>query len=182
MRTVKDDLEIDWLTRACEITAQTLNDVFRAAQTGMREKDLAAILEYGLVCRGSSGSSFLQAASGPNAVNIHFGATDRKLEKGDILVFDIGGYWEGYTSDISRTIPAAGRFTKEQAEIYQVVLNSQEAAIAMMIPGALLVDVQQRAEDVLIEGLVKLGLVTDPGQPVAATLLHPARILSLHRP
>jgi len=161
MRTIKDPLEIDCLTKACEITAQALNDVFRAVQPGLRENDLAAILEYGLVRRGSTGSSFLQSASGPNAVNIHFGATDRKLEEGDIIVFDIGGYWKNYTSDISRTIPASGRFTKEQAEIYQVVLNSQKAAIKMMVPGTRMVDVQQCAEDVLINGLYDLGLVLD---------------------
>jgi len=160
-RVIKDNYEIEILKRACEITAESLNDVFKAVEPGLQERDLALILEYGYARHRSPGKSFLQAASGPNSTNIHFGATDRILKKGDIIVFDVGAYWDEYTSDISRTVPVSGKFTKEQKEIYQVVLNSQKAAIEGMVPGGKLLDVQKVAEDVLIDGLVQLALVLD---------------------
>jgi Xaa-Pro aminopeptidase len=162
IRKIKDDQEIEILRRACQVTAEGLNDVFRAVEPGMQEEDLAVLLEFGFKMRKSPGYSFLQAASGPNATNVHFGAGERHIQDGDVIVFDVGAYWEDYTADISRTIPVSGHFTQEQREIYTVVLNSQKAAIRLMQPGALLSDVRQEAQDVLIDGLVELGLVLDP--------------------
>ena len=127
----------------------------------MQEADLAVLLEGYFESRGSPGSSFLQAASGPNSTNVHFGAGERVLEDGDIIVFDVGAWWNDYTADISRTVPVSGRFTKEQREIYTVVLNSQKAAIELMVPGATMDAVRERAQDVLIDGLHELGLVLD---------------------
>lgn len=161
LRVIKDDLEIDFLRQACEVTAQGLNDVFRAVNAGMQEKDLSDLLESGFHVRGSPGSSFLQAASGPNATNVHFGAGERVLEDGDVIVFDVGAWWNDYTADISRTIPVSGTFTKEQREIYRVVLNSQKAAIDLMKPGADMGAVRDAAQNVLIDGLHELGLVLD---------------------
>ncbi len=161
LRIIKDDQEIEILRRACQVTAEGLNDVFRAVEPGMQEEDLAVLLEFGFRMRKSPGYSFLQAASGPNATNVHFGAGERVIQNGDIIVFDVGAYWDDYTADISRTIPASGRFTREQREIYSVVLNSQKAAIELMQPGATLASVRQEAQDVLIDGLAELGLVLD---------------------
>jgi Xaa-Pro aminopeptidase len=161
LRAIKNDAEIENLRKACRVTAESLNDVFRAVEAGMREMDLKLILEYGIGRRKSSGMSFLQAASGPNAVNIHFGATERELADGDIIVFDVGAYWEGYTSDISRTIPVSGKFTKAQRDVYQIVLDAQKAAIQQMVPESKMDDVEKIAQDVLIDGLYELGLVLD---------------------
>jgi Xaa-Pro aminopeptidase len=161
MRVIKDESEIEFLRRACQITAEGLNDVFMAVESGMQEEDLSVLLEFGFKRRKSPGYSFLQAASGPNATNVHFGAGERVLEDGDVIVFDVGAVWEDYTADISRTIPVSGRFSEEQREIYTVVLNSQKAAIRLMKPGALMSDVRAAAEDALIDGLSELGLVLD---------------------
>ncbi len=161
LRIIKDSREIEILRSACQITAEGLNDVFKAVEPGMQEEDLAVLLEFGFRMRKSAGYSFLQAASGPNATNVHFGAGERHIEDGDVIVFDVGAYWEDYTADISRTIPVSGRFSREQREIYTVVLNSQKAAIRLMQPGATLTSVRQEAQDVLIDGLHDLGLVLD---------------------
>jgi len=118
-------------------------------------------MEYGYERRGSPGVSFLQAASGPNSTNIHFGAGERKLKDGDMIVFDVGAYWDKYTADISRSVPVSGKFTNEQKQIYQVVLNAQKAAIELMIPGQKIKHVQKVAEDVLVDGLFELGLILD---------------------
>jgi Xaa-Pro aminopeptidase len=165
MRAIKDPLEIHYLEEACEITAQGLSDVFRAMEPGMQEEDLGLLLEFGFKMRKSPGYSFLQAASGPNSTNVHFGAGERIIEDGDIIVFDVGAVWNDYTADISRTVPANGRFTEAQREIYTVVLNAQKAGIDRMKPGARMSDVRRAAEDALIDGLYELGLILDRDDP-----------------
>jgi Xaa-Pro aminopeptidase len=160
MRLTKDAEEIAALREAVDLTVEALNEAFRAAEPGMREVDLAAILRYAFDRRETE-DSFLQAASGPNSTNVHFGATSRPLEAGDLVVFDVGCWVHGYTSDISRTIPASGRFTKEQREIYALVLEAEKEGIRRLVPGATFKAAQTAAEDILTAGLEKLGLVTD---------------------
>ena len=160
LRLTKDAEEIAALREAVDLTAEALNEAFRAAEPGMREADLAAILRYAFDKRETE-DSFLQAASGPNSTNVHFGATARLLAAGDIVVFDVGAWVRGYTSDISRTIPASGRFTKEQRAIYELVLEAQKAGCAKLVPGVTFKAVQTEVEDILMAGLEKLGLVTD---------------------
>lgn len=160
LRLTKDAGEIAVLREAIDLTADALNEAFRAAGPKVREVDLAAILRYAFDLRETE-DSFLQAASGPNSTNIHFGATARPLEAGDLVVFDVGAWISGYTSDISRTIPASGRFTKEERAIYSLVLEAEKAGCAKLGPGVTFKAVQTGVEDILMAGLEKLGLVTD---------------------
>ncbi|MBE3111679.1 MAG: aminopeptidase P N-terminal domain-containing protein [Acidobacteria bacterium] len=164
MRLTKDTDEIQALREAIDLTAEALNEAYRAAEPGLREVDLAAILRYAFDKRETK-DSFLQAASGPNSTNVHFGATARALAAGDLVVFDVGAYIRGYTSDISRTIPASGRFTKEQRAIYGLVLEAQKEGCRRLIPGVTFKAVQDEVENILMAGLEKLGLVTDIKSP-----------------
>jgi Xaa-Pro aminopeptidase len=164
MRLTKDADEIAALRETIDLTAEGLNEAFRAAEPGFREVDLAAILRYAFNKRETK-ESFLQAASGPNSTNVHFGATARALTAGDLVVFDVGAYVRGYTSDISRTIPASGRFSKEQRAIYGLVLEAEKEGCRKLVAGVTFKAVQTEVEDVLLAGLEKLGLVTDVKSP-----------------
>jgi Xaa-Pro aminopeptidase len=164
MRLTKDADEIQVLREAIDLTADALNEAYRAAEPGLREVDLAAILRYAFNKRETR-DSFLQAASGPNSTNVHFGATTRALAAGDLVVFDVGAYIRGYTSDISRTIPVSGRFTKEQRAIYGLVLEGEKEGCRRLLPGVTFKAVQDEVENVLMAGLEKLGLVTDVKSP-----------------
>jgi Xaa-Pro aminopeptidase len=164
MRLTKDAEEIDALREAIDLTAEALREACRAAEPKMRELDLAAVLRYYFDKRDTE-DSFLQVASGPNATNVHFGATERPLASGDLVVFDVGAWIRGYTSDISRTIPANGRFTKEQRAIYALVLEAEKAGCAKLVPGVTFKAVQTEVEDILMAGLQKIGLVTDVKSP-----------------
>jgi Xaa-Pro aminopeptidase len=84
------------------------------------------------------------------------------MEDGDLLLMDIGAEYGLYTADISRTIPVNGKFSEEQRAIYQLVLDAQQAAIEKMIPGNEFLDGQLAARKVITEGLIQLGLITDP--------------------
>ncbi|HSA96099.1 MAG TPA: aminopeptidase P N-terminal domain-containing protein [Acidobacteriota bacterium] len=164
MRLTKDAEEIAVLREAIDLTAEALNEAYRAAQPGLSEVDLAAILRY-TFDRRETEDSFLQAASGPNSTNVHFGATSRPLAAGDLVVFDVGCWIRGYTSDISRTVPASGRFTKEQRDIYALVLEAEKEGCRRLVPGVTFKAVQDQVEDILMAGLEKLGLVTDIKSP-----------------
>lgn len=164
MRMIKSPDEILTLQKAIDITASAFVQVLKAAQPGMTEKDIDAIIQFTNL-RHEATSSFTQVASGPNSVNIHFGSTPRAMQAGDVIVFDLGAWYEKNTSDISRTIPVSGKFTPEQAEIYNLVLAAQKEAIRVMTPGTVAIRPQEAAEKVLMEGLARLGLVTDPASP-----------------
>jgi Xaa-Pro aminopeptidase len=164
MRLTKDADEIAILREAIDLTAEALKEAYRAAEPGMTEVDLAAILRYAFNRRETE-DSFLQAASGPNSTNVHFGATSRALMAGDLVVFDVGTWIRGYTSDISRTVPANGRFTKDQRALYALVLEAQKEGCRGLVAGVTFKAVQTAVEDILMAGLEKLGLVTDAASP-----------------
>ena len=73
--------------------------------------------------------------SGSNSTVLHYNKLDRKIEDGDIVVLDVGGQYSGYAADITRTLPANGKFTPRQREIYEIVLGAQNAALAALKPG-----------------------------------------------
>jgi len=160
MRIVKDAAEIAILQEAIDITADAFLETLKTVRPGDRELDVNALIQY-VYARREATISFSQVASGPNSINIHFGATTRETAPGDVIVFDLGAWFKRYTSDISRTIPVGGKFSPEQAEIYRLVLEAQKEAIKLMIPGTVIVKAQEAAENVMIDGLVKLGVLTD---------------------
>jgi Xaa-Pro aminopeptidase len=164
MRIVKDAAEIATLQEAIDITADAFVEVLKTAKTGDRELDINALIQY-IYARREATISFSQVASGPNSVNIHFGATTRATAPGDVIVFDLGAWFKRYTSDISRTIPVSGKFTPAQAEIYRLVLDAQNEAIKLMTPGTVIIKAQEAAENTLLAGLVKLGVLTDASSP-----------------
>jgi Xaa-Pro aminopeptidase len=165
MRIVKDPEEIEILRRAIAVTVEAYIEALAAVRPGLTEDDVNALIQFTNLRRGAT-SSFTQVASGPNSVNIHFESTPRVMEAKDVIVFDLGAWLGRYTSDVSRTIPVGGRFTKQQAEIYEVVLRAQKEAIGLMTPGHIAVEPTRTAEAALMRGLRDLGLVTDPGSPL----------------
>ena len=100
--------------------------------------------------------------SGENAVTLHYSANSRKMEDGDLLLMDLGAEYGYYTADITRTIPVNGKFTREQRDIYDLVLRAQKAAIGEMKPGAGMTAAHRMATSIIMDGLYELGLVTDP--------------------
>jgi Xaa-Pro aminopeptidase len=73
--------------------------------------------------------------AGPNSTALHYAKLSRKIENGDIVVLDVGAQYSGYAADITRTLPANGKFTPRQREIYEIVLGAQEAALRALKPG-----------------------------------------------
>jgi Xaa-Pro aminopeptidase len=165
MRQIKDDHEMELLTHAIESTAAGLVEVMKAAEPGMNEKDFELILKYKFEKAGCENLGFgIQAASGPNSTSVHYGANDRQTEPGDMMVFDVGARYGYYSADISRSFPVSGKFTKEQKDIYNLVLKAQKAAIEEIRPGGFINVASDKATEVLNQGLLELGLLTDLNQ------------------
>jgi len=162
MRIFKDAEEIKLLRKAIDITCDGLAEVMKAAEPGMYEYELDAILDYVFRQSGSPRKGFPSiVASGPNSAVFHYDKNDRQIKNGDIIVMDVGAEYGYYTADVTRTLLINGKFTKEQKELYEIVLQAQLAAIEMMVPGNKCFEGFQRAEEVVKEGLYKLGLITD---------------------
>lgn len=146
LRKVKSAAEIELVRGACAATVAGIRDALRTAAPGLVERDLAAIVE--LRCRqlGCERQSFPSiAGSGPNSCVLHYDRNTRTLAAGDIVVLDVGGERAGYAADVTRSFPVSGKFSPEQAEVYDAVLAAQEAALAVVRPGVTLGDVHEAA-------------------------------------
>lgn len=164
MRLIKSPEEITIMQKAIDITCDAHIEVFKAAEPGMVEYELQAVIEYIYRKNGSPRNGFpCIVGSGPNSVVLHYQANNRRTRSGDMVVMDIGAEYGGYTADVTRTIPINGKFTKEQREIYQAVLNAQKETITMIAPGVGYKEVQELTREKIKEGLHQLGLITDTG-------------------
>ncbi|MBE0675184.1 MAG: aminopeptidase P family protein [Bacteroidales bacterium] len=162
MRVIKDEIEISRIQKATDITGEAFINACNSCQPGMYEFEIEALIEYTFRRNGSDRPAFSSiTGSGPNSVTLHYSDNNRKMEDGDLLLMDIGAEYGYYAADISRTVPVNGRFTKEQREIYELVLKAQEAAINEMQPGKPLYAGHPKATSVIARGLFELGLLTD---------------------
>jgi Xaa-Pro aminopeptidase len=137
MRRVKDAQEIERLREAGRISALGFNDAMRSARPGNYEYQIAAVAEFIFLYKGASGPAFFPIiGSGPNSCVLHYSQNSRKAAAGDVVVMDFGPDYRNYQSDLTRTFPISGKFSAEQAKVYQVVLEAQKAALAKVRPGA----------------------------------------------
>jgi Xaa-Pro aminopeptidase len=163
MRQVKSDHEQDVMRRSVAISSEAHKAGMRAAAPGKHEYEVEAAIEEVYLRRGAMSWGYPSiVGSGPNATILHYTKSARRMEPGDLLLVDAAASYQGYTGDITRTYPVSGTFTAEQRTIYEIVLAAQEAGMAAVKVGAPVNSVQQACDRVLREGLVKVGLVTDP--------------------
>ena len=166
MRLVKDVHEQDVMRRASSISARAH---LRAMQTSarllregfdLREYHLDAELMHEFRMGGSQAPAYGSiVAAGANACVLHYRADVAPVKSGDLVLIDAGCELDGYASDITRTFPANGRFTGPQRAVYDLVLASQEAAVAATRAGARFIDPHEATVKVLSQGLLDLGLL-----------------------
>ncbi len=160
MRLIKDAEELERLRRATKVSSEAHEAAMREVRPGMTEYQVQAIVEYHFKKGGLLYPGYPTiAGSGPNATILHYTENRRTLKAEDLLLVDAGGEYEGYTADITRTYPAGGRFSKEQAALYDLVLEAQLAGIAMVRPGTDFQSIHDRTVEILTDGLLRLGLL-----------------------
>jgi len=159
-RLIKSDYEIEALEKAITITHQSFQDLLPLVPSMSYEYEAQAMIEYGFAKRGAERLGFPSiVGAGQNATYLHYEDNRGVLNKGELLLLDIGAEWEYYSADISRTIPISGRFSPEQRAIYELVLAAQLAAIDKVEPGTSWRKPHDTAIQVITEGLVELELL-----------------------
>ncbi len=160
MRLLKDASEVKELQSAVDATKRGFEDVIKRVKTAKTERELEGVFFTRARMEGNDVGYGSIVASGHHACTLHWKQNDGVLKKGDLLLLDAG--IEGnslYTADITRTFPISGRFTKEQKEIYQLVLDAQQAAMKEVKPGNDFLDPNRAAMIVLAQGLERLGIL-----------------------
>jgi Xaa-Pro aminopeptidase len=163
MRQVKSRAEIERLQRAADISSEAHQSAMKIAKPGMYEYQIEAALFHAFRGNGAGRLGYDSiVASGPNACVLHYRNNDRRMVEGDLLLIDAGGEVDFYTADITRTFPVGGRFSNEQAEVYQAVLEVQKSCIKMAKPGKTLREIHENAIEELTEQLKALKVLKGP--------------------
>lgn len=160
MRLFKDEYESAIMLRAGQISAGAHARAMRYAKPGVYEYELEAELLHEFRRHGAQFPAYTPiVASGPNACVLHYNANNRRVQDGDLVLIDAGCELDGYASDITRTFPANGRFSKPQRELYELVLAAQQAAFDAIAPGRKYHDAHDAAVRVLAQGMLDFGLL-----------------------
>jgi Xaa-Pro aminopeptidase len=136
LRVIKSPTEITLLRQAIDLSDDAHVDAMKMMRPGVWEYQIAAKMVETHAMGGSEAEGYAPiVGAGPNSTALHYDKLGRKIEDGDIVVLDVGAQYSGYAADITRTLPANGKFTARQREIYQIVLGAQEAAMKALKPG-----------------------------------------------
>jgi Xaa-Pro aminopeptidase len=172
LRVVKSSLEIELIRKACDLTAQGFQRVLSFTRPGVHEYEVEAEYSHEFIRHGGRFAYLPIIASGANACCLHYIANENVCQDGELLLMDVGASYANYNSDMTRTIPVNGRFTRRQRQVYDAVLGIMRKCTAGLKPGKKLKDWQKDAEQLTERELVNLGLLTmqeikrqDPDQP-----------------
>jgi len=136
LRMVKSPAEIELITKATDATVAAHLAGWKKTRPGVWEYEIAAVMTNAYFERGCERNAYPPIiGSGPNSVVLHYAANHRRLDAGETVVADVGAECSDYATDVTRTVPAGGKFTARQRELYEIVLGAQKAAIAAIKPG-----------------------------------------------
>jgi Xaa-Pro aminopeptidase len=161
LRRVKSQREIDILQHAVDITAEGFQRAYAFAVPGTPEYEIQAQFEFTFLRRNAHWGYPCIVGSGVNATTLHYEANKDTMKSGDLLLMDDAAEFDQYSVDVTRTIPVNGKFSAEQADIYRMVWDAQQAAFNVAKSGHPSTDLQAAAIEVFKKGLFKLGLITD---------------------
>jgi Xaa-Pro aminopeptidase len=162
LRLRKSPLELAIMQHAIDITIEAHERSWVAAANAKWEYEVDAQVAYTFKLRNADHWGYPSIVGcGPNATTLHYIESQSRIQPGELLLMDVGAEYEHYTADVTRTFPVSGKFSPVQAEIYQIVYDAQEAAARMSRPGATISDVHRASAEVIKDGLLRLGLITD---------------------
>ena len=172
LRAVKSEEEVALLKQACAITRAGFLRVCRFVKPGVNETEVEAEFAHEFIRRGGNFAYPPIIACGKNACVLHYLANDQVCRKGELLLLDVAASYANYNSDLTRTIPVSGRFTRRQRQVYNAVLRVLRAVSEAATPGKLPKQWQKEAEAFVEKELVDLGLLKmsdirkqDPDKP-----------------
>ena len=174
LRHIKSPYELKMLQHAIDITTEAQMRSMGMVGKAKMEYEVQAEVEYTFRRRNADFWGYPSIVGcGPNATTLHYVESQSAVKHGDLLLMDVGAEYEHYTADVTRTFPVSGKFTKEQAEIYRIVYDAQEAVAKATKPGVQFQVLQGIARQTIADGLFRLGLITDPkGGQVGIWFIH----------
>jgi len=160
LRSVKSQLEVDLIQRACNITEKGLRRILPKIKPGIMEYEIEAELMHEFLVNRSRGFAYQPIiGSGINSCVLHYIENNKKCKNGDILLMDFGAEYANYASDLTRTVPVNGCFSKRQKAVYSSVLHVMKEATNMLRPGTMFMDFNKEVGRIMEFELIKLGLL-----------------------
>ncbi|MEO8173287.1 MAG: aminopeptidase P N-terminal domain-containing protein [Sediminibacterium sp.] len=161
LRGIKQPEEIALLEKVAAMSAEGHNETMKVLKPGMAEYQAQAVMEYYFKKNGSEFVGYPSInASGANACILHYETNQRLMKDGDLLLSDCAAEYHGYSADVTRTIPVNGKFSPEQKQIYEIVLEAQDSAFILCKAGSSLGQVHAAAQRTITRGLKKLGITS----------------------
>ncbi|HSV21596.1 MAG TPA: M24 family metallopeptidase, partial [Xanthobacteraceae bacterium] len=162
MRLRKSPMELELMQHAIDISIEAHQRAQAFASQAKWEYEVDAQVAYTFKLRNADNWGYPDIVGcGPNATTLHYEESQGPVKTGQLMLMDVGAEYDHYSADVTRTFPVSGKFSKEQAEIYQIVYDAQEAAAKAAKPGATLSDAHRASLEVIKDGLLRLGLITD---------------------
>ncbi|XP_003467255.1 xaa-Pro dipeptidase isoform X1 [Cavia porcellus] len=165
-RVIKTDMELEVLRYTNRISSEAHKEVMKAVKVGMKEYEMESLFQHYCYSRGGMrhNSYTCICCSGENAAVLHYGhagaPNDRTIQDGDMCLFDMGGEYYCFASDITCSFPANGKFTEDQKAIYEAVLRSCRAVMNAMKPGVWWPDMHRLANRIHLEELTRIGILS----------------------
>ncbi|MBD3798860.1 aminopeptidase P N-terminal domain-containing protein [Sulfuricurvum sp.] len=161
MRLIKSSKEVEAIKKAIALTMEAHHKAMRECNSGMREYQLQAIMNYVFINGGASAEAYSAiVAGGNNANTLHYIDNSDELRNGELVLIDAACEWKLYASDITRTFPINGKFTDPQREVYNAVLDVQLRVIEAIKPGVKRDWLQTYSEELLCDALIRLGVLS----------------------
>jgi Xaa-Pro aminopeptidase len=173
LRAVKSAYEIDAIKSACDLTGSGFKRVCRFLKPGVNETEVEAEFAHEFIRHKAQFAYSPIIAAGANNNILHYGQNDQTCKKGDLLLLDVAAGLGNYMSDLTRTIPVSGKFTRRQRQVYDAVLRIFRAQVAACVPGKTTKDLRLECEERTTKECVDLGLLKmsevkkqKPGDPL----------------
>ena len=159
-RSVKDEIELSLIKKACDITKKGFERVLSFVKPGVWEYEIEAEFSHEFLRNKSKRFAYTPIiASGINSNYLHYIKNNKQCQSGEIILMDVGAEYANYSSDMTRTIPVNGKFTTRQKTIYQAVLNVKKSATELLRPGVLWKDYHIEVGNIMTSELLKIGLL-----------------------
>lgn len=160
LRSVKDQIEIDLIQNACNITEKGFRRILEFVKPGVMEFNIEAEFMHEFLNNRSRGFAYTPiVASGNNANVLHYIENNQECKDGDLILLDVGAEYANYSSDMSRTIPVSGKFTARQKEVYNAVNRVKNEATKLLTPGTIWADYHVEVGKLMTSELLGLGLL-----------------------
>ena len=161
LRMIKQSHEIELIQEACRITELGYRNVLKNIKNGMKEYEIEAEFVSTFIRNRSRGFAYTPIiAGGKNSCTLHYTQNNNSIQDGEVLLIDVGAEYAGYNSDITRTIPVNGKFTKRQKEVYNAVLRVKNEAIKIISPGITIIEYQKEVAQIMEKELLDLKLIS----------------------